>query len=328
MKIVCTGGSGFIGTNVISKLITSGHTVLNMDIRSPRNCEHKEFWQNIDIRDKESFSSSLEEFQPEVILHLAARTDLHGKSLSDYSANFEGVQNLCNTIKKIPAVKRVIFISSRLVCKIGYQPISEDDYCPTTLYGESKALGEKFTRKEMANSIIDWLILRPTSIWGPWFGTPYKEFFYSILRQRYVHPRGLSVLKSFGYVGNSVYLLNELIQNIPERLKKTTLYLCDYEPIDVLSWAKEIASMANVKPPSEVPDYVLRSMAKAGDFLKVVGVKEPPLTTFRLNNIKTDMVYDTTLLRNYFSSLPYSQSEGIKMTLDWIQSRSRQNEAT
>ncbi len=324
MRIVCTGGSGFIGTNLISRLIPNGHSVLNLDIKAPRNKEQYKYWKKIDIRDGDSLKDSLDQFQPDVVVHLAARTDLLGRSIIDYSANYDGVKNLIKAISTISTVKRVIFISSRLVCRIGYQPALEDDYCPTTLYGESKVLGEKVTRKEMTDSMIDWIILRPTSIWGPWFGTPYKEFFYSILHHRYVHPRGLSILKSFGYVGNSVHLMNELIKKIPEGLIKNTLYLCDYQPIDVLSWAKEIASIASVKPPYEVPEFVLQAMAIGGDFLKLVGVKEPPLTTFRLTNIKTNMVYNTTPLQNYFPTLPYSQVEGIKMTLDWIKEYSNE----
>lgn len=326
MRIVCTGGSGFIGTNVMGTLIASGHTLLNLDIKSPRNRTQEKYWRSIDIRNSESFLNALEQFQPEVILHLAARTDLHGKSLADYSANVEGVQNLCDAVKKIPALKRIIFTSSRLVCKIDYQPKSENDYFPTTLYGESKVLGEKITRREMDRSDVDWIILRPTSIWGPWFGTPYKEFFLSILHSHYVHPRNHSIQKSFGYVGNSVYLINELIMNIPDALKKRTLYLCDYEPINVLPWAKEIASLANVRSPYEVPEFVMRTMAKGGDLLRFLGMKEPPITTFRLNNILTNMVYDTHALQQHYPVLPYSASEGIKLTLDWIRSGSMPNE--
>jgi hypothetical protein len=52
--------------------------------------------------------------------------------------------------------------------------------------------------------------------------------------------------------------------------------------------------------------------------LKKLGYKEPPLTSFRLNNIITDMIYDTKELQAFCGSLPFSQQEGIITTLDWL----------
>jgi hypothetical protein len=54
-------------------------------------------------------------------------------------------------------------------------------------------------------------MVRPTSIWGPWFEIPYRTFFDATARGRYLHPRGRKVRKSFGYVGNTVYQLDRLM---------------------------------------------------------------------------------------------------------------------
>ena len=107
---------------------------------------------------------------------MAARTDLDGQSLEDYAANIKGVENIVNVINKIESVNKIIFTSSRLVCEIGYNPKDELDYKPSTVYGESKILGEKIVRASKIKN-TDWLIVRPTSLWGPWFGIPYKSFF-------------------------------------------------------------------------------------------------------------------------------------------------------
>ena len=64
-------------------------------------------------------------------------------------------------------LKKIIIASSMLVCELGYSPKNFNDYKPNTLYGESKVLTEKIVKK-FKNS---WTIVRPTSIWGPWFET-------------------------------------------------------------------------------------------------------------------------------------------------------------
>ncbi|MHB8136352.1 MAG: hypothetical protein ACYDH1_19255, partial [Anaerolineaceae bacterium] len=104
----------------------------------------------------------------------------------------------------------------------------------------------------------------------------------------------------------------------PSELNQKTLYLCDFEPIDVFEWAKTIALLQQVRPPMEVNISFLKFIAKCGDFLKKLGYKEPPLTSFRLNNIITNMIYDTRDLEAFCGPLPYSQQDGIRATLDWI----------
>jgi nucleoside-diphosphate-sugar epimerase len=318
-KIIITGGSGFIGTNLVEYLKKYNHDLLNFDINSPRNRSHDQFWVQGDIRDFARVKCEFGNINPNIIVHLAARTDLHGKTLSDYSANTDGVINVIQAARKCKNLQLILFASSRLVCRIGYGPKSENDYCPTTLYGESKIIGENLVRDNVDIISCPWLIFRPTSIWGPWFDTPYKEFFMSIIHRHYVHPKGRSIKKSFGYVGNTVYAINHLINNFPAELNGKTIYMCDYEPIDVLDWGTQIATMYGVKRPREVSMRFLEFLAKCGDMLKTMGYKEPPLTSFRLDNILTDMIYDTSLLEKYCGPLPYSQAEGIKATLDWLQ---------
>ena len=323
MRIFCTGGSGFIGTNLVESLISQHQEVVNFDINPPRNRNHIEYWVEGDIRDSTKLIKTITNSNPNFIIHLAARTDLNGKNIEDYSTNTVGVKNIIKNLKNCPSIQLVLFASSRLVCRIGYQPKNDTDYCPTTFYGESKVIGEKIVRDESDNFPCPWLIFRPTSIWGPWFGTPYKEFFMSIINRHYVHPKKLSIKKSFGYVGNIVFMINNLINNFPQELDRHIIYMCDYQPIDVLDWANHIATLYGVAPPKEVDINLLKFIACCGDILKKVGFKEPPLTSFRLNNLITNMIYDTSSIEKFCGPLPYDQLEGIGTTLNWIRNYKR-----
>lgn len=316
-KILVTGGSGFIGTNLIADLLSSSCDILSIDIDEPRCALHRSVWRNVDLRNREQLFAIIKEFAPTQVYHLGARTDLNSNDVADYSANTVGVIHLMDACVELGGVKRVIFASSRLVCKIGYQPTSENDYCPTTAYGESKVLGEQIVRAR-DNLPFDWVIVRPTSIWGPWFDVPYRLFFDHVKAHRYVHPRKMAIHKSFGFVGNSVFQLKRLMEAPTLEIARKTFYLGDYEPIEVSSFSKKIANAFGVTPPLSVPLWLLGGVAIIGDALVRLGYKNAPLTSFRLNNLKTEMIHDFAEISGVTGPLPYSVEAGVTETVKWM----------
>lgn len=318
MRAVITGGSGFIGTNLVEHFISRGDSVLNLDVMPPRNRAHTKYWKNADLTDRALLRQELSGFDPEVILHMGARTDLDGASLSDYSANTRGVENLITSIEGIRSLKRIIFASSRLVCAIGYQPVNDTDYCPSTSYGESKIAGEQLVREADSTIPCPWTIVRPTSIWGPWFDVPYKTFFMEIAAGRYVHPGAGQILKSFGFVGNTVYEIQKLLDAPADLVHRKTLYLADYPPIDVAFMADTIQRELGVASIRTARIGLLRGAAFIGDLLKAIGWQNPPLTSFRLRNLLTPMVHDLKLLESIAGKLPYSMEDGVKITVAWL----------
>lgn len=160
-----TGGSGFIGTNLMQLLLEKKHTAINFDITSPRNRKHANGWIEGDVRNKNNLAHAVAQVKPEYFIHLAARTDLDGKTLADYQTNTDGVLNVVSVISQSASIKKALFTSSRLVCKIGYLPQHDRDYLPTTFYGESKVIGEGIVYAHANKLDCDWAIIRPTSIW-------------------------------------------------------------------------------------------------------------------------------------------------------------------
>jgi nucleoside-diphosphate-sugar epimerase len=183
MRILVTGGSGFIGTNLIEFLRYTDIRFINIDINPPKIQDHNIFWRNVDIRNFSEFSRTIIDFSPTHIIHLAATTGIEDFDLSYFSANTDGVSNLVEICNSLKSLERVIFTSSLLVCKNGYIPQNDVDYCPSNSYGSSKVIGEKIVRDRAKFS---WVIVRPTAIWGPWFQHSYKAFFSSILRGYYL----------------------------------------------------------------------------------------------------------------------------------------------
>lgn len=312
-RILVTGGSGFIGTNII-EFYKNDFEVLSIDFLKPRNENHIGYWKNVDILDEDSIISVFKDFQPHYVFHMAARTDLDGKTLEDYNANIQGVNNIIRALSYCSSLEKTIFASSRLVCEIGYNPKDEFDYKPSTVYGESKIVGEKIVR-ESKELNSDWIIVRPTSLWGPWFDIPYKSFFDSINKKVYVHPKGIAIHKKFGYVQNSVHIMDKLLYD--KELNGHTVYLSDFKTLEVKEWADIISLKFHGKKVKTVPIQVLRFLAKTGDILKKVGYNAPPITSFRLNNILTDMDYDTSKVEQVVGELPYNLQEATTITYDW-----------
>lgn len=315
-RIAVTGGSGFIGTNLIADLLSKGYEILNIDIQSSPMPEFEKYTITCDIRDFKKTSEILNNFRPDYIVHLAARTDLDGKSLEDYDSNTIGVKNIVEIAANMSNLKKLLVTSSMLVCKAGYQPKNSADYCPTTLYGESKVETERITRS--INPKCDWAFLRPTSIWGPWFKVPYRNFFDMVLAGKYFHLGHKSCTKTYGYIENSIYQIEQILFNDTSANPNKVYYLGD-SPTNIEEWANEIASQ-NSQKVIRLPFWVFRGAALFGDILKKVGVSFP-MTSFRLRNMTTDNIIDLSNTDRIAPERPCDRINGIKKTLAWIKSQ-------
>lgn len=313
-KILITGGSGFIGTNLIDLYLRDGIKVINIDFNKPKKNSHIAYWQNIDITNHSALKDVIQDFNPEFVIHLAARTDLNGSNINNYNSNTIGTQNLIKILNQTPSVKRVIFTSSMLVCKPGYIPKNPNDFAPSTVYGESKVLMEKIIRESTHN--YEWAIVRPTSIWGPGFGEPYRNFFDMVINKRYFHIGSKSYTKTYGYVENLIYQIDSILNAPAEKIQGNVFYLGDYEPTNIQEWANEIASEIGIRI-RIIPYPLMKVAALGGDILKIFGINFP-MTSFRLKNMTTNNVVDLSNTKEIAPNLPISRIDGIRKTLIWL----------
>jgi GlcNAc-P-P-Und epimerase len=318
-RVFVTGGSGFIGTNLMRRLHDGEIEAVNFDWRPPQDASMASVHVEGDILDAESLTRAIARFRPDTIIHLAARCDLRGTNLDDYQANTKGVGNLISAVKAASSVTRVLFASSRYVHGNATQPKRDNEYSPFTMYGASKVEGEKIVRA--SNLEVPWVIVRPTSIWGPWFDVPYRTFFDAVRSGVYVHPLGEVLYKSFGFVGNIVHQLFAMSSTRVEPINRRTFYVADYEPVEIRWMAEAIRTEFSAPAVREVPLAVMRSIARLGDMCKVIGWKNPPLTSFRLNNLRCQMVYDISATQEVVGPVPYTFEQGIEQTVSWMQRR-------
>jgi GlcNAc-P-P-Und epimerase len=315
-RILIIGGSGFIGTNAI-EFYKKSNIMLNIDIKIPMLESHRPFWKEVDICDYDSFMQAVTVFKPDYIIHLAARTDLDGKSVQDYDSNTTGVKNLMSIVKQLDALKKIIISSSKFIAKNGYTVKSQFDYCPHTVYGESKVI----TEKNVWNNppACDWAIIRPTSIWGPHFSIPYKNFFDLIISGLYFHIGKSKCYKTYGYIGNSVYQIDQIMMTETYDLDNKIFYIGDEPPYEINEWADEIALELKIKNKT-LPVWFVRVLAKFGDFLSLVNIKFP-MQSFRYNNMTKDGTNDLSSTYEVAPEIPFRRAEGVSETIKWIKNQ-------
>ena len=320
MKILVTGGSGFIGTNFIDFLEKKSCSIRNVDINEPKNTEHSKYFERVDINNYESLLRAMMDFQPDYVVHLAARTDLNGADLNSYLSNTRGVEHILRCCKEWPNIKRLILASTKLIAPTDAQVSDLTFYSPDTIYGESKVLGEKII--ESNKYFDDWIIVRPTSIWGPWSlaeHIPYGKFFQIIKKGLYIHPAVVDQPRYFGYVENSCFQIYTLLVDSPDDVLKEKFYLADYEIYDIKSWADLISSAFGRSSVRVLPKIFVYMAAFAGDFLKFLGYQSPPFSSFRLKNMMANTTkVPLTSIKKFVPNLPFNLNDGVERTVTWI----------
>jgi UDP-glucose 4-epimerase len=176
MRLLVTGGAGFIGSNTVDALIAKGHgevAVLD-DLSAGKRAQvnPKARFYEADLRNAEKVQQIIAQERPEVIIHLAAQMDVR-RSVADPAfdaqVNLVGLLNLIEAARQ-HGLKRVIF-SSTGGAIYGEQeqfPCNEDHPCrPISPYGVAKFATESYLFFYKAQYGIDYVALRYANVYGP-----------------------------------------------------------------------------------------------------------------------------------------------------------------
>ena len=320
MKVLVTGSSGFIGQHLCRTLASAGHDVVGLDSRPPGNRSLRSIFRQCDILDGRRVEDVMRSCEPDAVAHLAARTDLEERNdIEGYSVNDVGTLHLIDAMGKVGSVRRCIFTSTQLVCRVGYVPVDHVDFCPSTLYGESKVLMEKLVR-ERSGGVPVWCIVRPTTVWGPGMSGHYQRFFRMVARGRYFHVGRSPLMKSYGYVGNVAHQYRKFIEAPAERIHEGTFYLADYQPVSLRDWVDGFQREFGAGRIPSLPEGLAHLAAKAGDVMNFLGFRNFPFNSFRLGNILTEYQFDLAATERICGDLPCTVEQGIKETVRWMHS--------
>jgi UDP-glucose 4-epimerase len=313
MKILVTGGAGFIGSNVVDGCVQAGHEVLVVDNlltgkRSNVNPEAR--FHEMDIRSPD-IHALIERERPDVLCHHAAQIsvpDSVSRPIEDAEINILGLLNLLESAVK-NKVKKVLFISSggAIYGEASEYPTSES--ClpkPFSPYAVSKYSSEHYLAYYYHQYGLDYTILRYANIYGP-RQIPRAEagvvaiFMDNLMKEKssvlnHFQDDDEGMVRDYCYVGDVVKAnLNALVKgsgdcfNIGTCLGTKTLILYNiiYEAF------KELRP--GVPEKLSIP---IRKKARPGDLSRSCLVIDKARRTLGWNP-------ETTL------------EEGIRLTLDW-----------
>ena len=172
MKVMVTGGCGFIGSHIVDLLVDAGHTVAvvdNLSTGNLNNLNKNAKLYEADIR-SDAFREAVREFAHEVIYHEAAQIDIQ-KSIRESS--YDAEVNVVGTVKVLEAVrdfgvKKIIYASSAAVYgNPEYLPVDENHpKAPMSFYGISKFTPEFYIRTFSALYGFTFTILRYANVFG------------------------------------------------------------------------------------------------------------------------------------------------------------------
>jgi UDP-glucuronate 4-epimerase len=183
MRILVTGGAGFIGSHLVEKLLAAGHRVSILDdfndFYDPRIKREniaavaKEVTiHHVDLREKEAVRNAFHREKFETIVHLAARAGVRPSIQNPqlyYDANVDGTLHLLDAAR-MTGVERFIFASSSSVYGVSKTvPFSEDQHLTQTIspYAATKIAGEFLCSTFSHLYQIRVVALRYFTVYGP-----------------------------------------------------------------------------------------------------------------------------------------------------------------
>ena len=307
MKILITGGMGFIGSNLIELLLQEKHNiiVLTKSYSKKKNISHirdKIKVEKVDITNHRKLSNIIEQYKPEMIIHLAGETS-HSKSfenpLKDIDSNAKSTLFLLEKIREMQLKCRFILGSTFIVIgKPKKLPVNENSPCnPTTIYGANRLAGEQYCKIYHEVYGIDTISFRITNSFGP--------------REQIVAKKNaVNFLIHQAYRGEKITIFNE------GKFFRDLIYISDVvSAIKIIMKKGKSGNLYWISSSKKTWFYKLGNMLEKLTNAKTKFVETPRYTK------KVDVgnfVVDNSKLRSLGWKPKISIEEGIKKTLKYF----------
>lgn len=314
MNISIIGGSGFVGTRLISVLQESDVEIQNID--KQQSHFFSQYTLIGDVRDKETLKKLLAGADAVVLLAAEHRDDVSPTSLY-YDVNVKGMQNVLAAMEA-NGVKRIFFTSSVAVYGLNkVNPDEEHAKDPFNHYGKSKWLAEVELEK-WYQSHPDWNIniVRPTVI----FGERNRGNVYNLLKQisggKFLMIGKGKNKKSMAYVGNIVKFIEFCIK---EKTAGYNVYnYVDKPDFSMNELVLHVEKVLGKNIPSVHLPYWLGMMGGYGfDLLAKLSGKKLSISSVRVKKFCATTQFDATKMLNSGFTPEYTLGEGLERTLKY-----------
>ena len=281
-KIFITGGSGFIGGALITRLAKE-HWVLGM-ARNPKASE------KIKALGGRPLACGLESIEAgllkevDVIIHCAAYVEPWGRYDDFYHVNVEGTQRLLEMAKKA-GVKRFIHVSTESVLFYGQDMIDIDENYPYPEnspfpYSDTKRLAEQLVLRANEPGKFETIALRPRMVWGPGDETILANLIEMVDKGRFRWIDGGDYLTSSCHVANFV---EATVLAMDKGKSGEAYFIVDKETSVMREFLTDLLATAGRVPASKnLPGKLVRMVAWCFEAVyKLFRIRQkPPVTRF------------------------------------------------
>ena len=314
MKSICIiGGSGFVGTRLINRLLERGHEFQIGNLDKVMSQAYPDITKLADVRSVDQLAVVP---QGSVLVNLAAehRDDVRPLSLYD-DVNVGGARNLC-TIAREKNIRTIVFTST--VAVYGFAPIGTDEsgkIAPFNDYGRTKYEAEQVFKAWQAEAPKDrtLVIIRPTVV----FGEQNRGNVYNLLRQiasgRFVMVGSGQNRKSMAYVGNVAAFIEYSLSFKPGVHVYNFIDKPDFTMNQLVGSVKRILGQSE-QIGFRLPYAVGYAIGKGFDLVAAITGKRLAISSIRVKKFCANSVYNTAIEKTGFVP-PVPLAQALEQTI-------------
>lgn len=275
MKLLFTGASGFLGSNV-RPLLEKTYDVTT-----------------VGLLPQDDYTVNIAKEVPklhglyDVVLHAAGKAHSVPKTEAEkkvfFDVNLQGTKNLCAALEKVGIPKAVIFISTVAVygCDYGENITEGHPLEGTTPYAMSKRQAEEYLQKWCDEHHVILGIIRPSLIAGPNPPGNLGAMIEGISRRRYLSVAG-------GKARKSVLMVQDVANILPLLVEKGGVYnVCDSSQPTFRELENIICKQLGRSLPMSIPYFIAKCMALLGDILG----NKVPINSLKLDKITKSLTF-------------------------------------
>jgi nucleoside-diphosphate-sugar epimerase len=324
VKVMVTGGAGFLAGHLIECLLQEGHDVRTVELPDHVTSELEDRDTEIvrgDLRDPDVCARSCEGM--EIVFHLAALASSFGPRDRFWSINVTATDNVIAACKRA-GVRRLVQVSSASAICDGKDHIMADESLPYPKkflchYSETKAISEQ--RALAANgSDLEAVVIRPHAVWGPRDHTLLPRIIARAQRGRLSQIGDGENEFSMLFVHNGVDALALAIT--AEAAPGKVYFITDEERVKLWDFIRTMLDGLNIPAPRRAISfrtaYALGSaMEAAYSILKLKG--EPTITRYTAVKLAKNHSYSIARARADLGYQPkVSVEEGLRKMYEWV----------
>ena len=293
MNILITGLTGFVGQNLIKSKYFLHHNIINFDVRKDSNFDK---FNNIDV-----------------VIHMAglAHDTKNIRNHEDYfKINTDYTKLIYDKYINSTATKFITLSSIKAVTDCSEIVIDELTIPrPKSEYGLSKLLAEKYIVNYHISDIKKYYILRPSLIYGPGIKGNLNSLFYFILKFKFWPFSNYNNKKSYCYIENLFFVINELIHN--NTIKSGIYNVSDKDPISTSDIVILFSKIKHIKVLHlNLPKYLIFLLVSFSKKIKLNFISD------NFNKITETNIVDNSLLTyNLNKDLPFTVRNGFEETI-------------